>query len=141
MKTRWFTTVAMAAALLGGPMIGVTSAGAAPVSSQSASASEPPSSVQACNGNASGLVYYYYTTAGPIAPWGPKICSGYYTLNSDGHRVEPGDWSGYVDFKDGTWTWFCDRTTKYLNRKRVVGIEMSPTKISQCGGLAASGRR
>ncbi|MDG4810541.1 hypothetical protein O7634_27620 [Micromonospora sp. WMMD1120] len=124
MKARSLATLATVAALLMGAVVTTSPANA------SAAADN-------CNYNAAGMKYFYYSTSGPVVQWPTKYCYGEYNVNSDGHRIEPGDWSGWVDFRDGSWTYFCDRKTTWLGGKRVIKIEMSPTKIPLCGGSLA----
>ncbi|MEU8110496.1 hypothetical protein AB0C18_43015 [Nonomuraea muscovyensis] len=76
------------------------------------------------------LVYKYWKSDNTIGTW-RKNCSGDYPLNSLGYKLEPGGWSGYIDYSDGSWDYFCDFRNKWLS-KRVVKITMSPAKIEYC---------
>ncbi|MFI7466826.1 hypothetical protein [Nonomuraea sp. NPDC049646] len=76
------------------------------------------------------LVYKYWKSDGSIGSWS-KNCSGDYSLNSKGYKLEPGGWSGYIDYSDGTWDYFCDFQNKWLG-KRVVKITMAAAKIEYC---------
>ncbi len=101
------------------------------VASSPSAASANEATTLGCQASSAALHYYYYTSSGSIADWS-KTCSGYCSLNSRGYWIDAGGWSGYVDFSDGSWTYFCNNESLYLNQLRVVGIEMSPTKISYC---------
>lgn len=76
------------------------------------------------------LVYKYWKSDGSIGSWS-RNCSGDYSLNSKGYKLEPGGWSGYIDYSDGTWDYFCDFQNKWLG-KRVVKITMAAAKIEYC---------
>ncbi|MEU8325971.1 hypothetical protein AB0C33_47050 [Nonomuraea sp. NPDC048881] len=76
------------------------------------------------------LVYKYWKSDGTIGRWSQN-CAGDHSLNSKGYKLEPGGWSGYIDYSDGTWDYFCDFQDKWLG-KRVVNITMAAAKIEYC---------
>ncbi|WP_030916640.1 hypothetical protein [Streptosporangium amethystogenes] len=88
------------------------------------------SAASAAGCQSSQLVYKYWKTDTSIGTWS-RNCSGDYPLNSLGYKLEPGGWSGYIDYSDGSWDYFCDFKDKWLS-KRVVKIQMSAMKIGYC---------
>jgi len=76
------------------------------------------------------LVYKYWKADNTIGTW-KKNCSGDYPLNSLGYKLEPGGWSGYIDYSDGSFDYFCDYQNKWLS-KRVINITLSAAKIGYC---------
>ncbi|MFE3635044.1 hypothetical protein [Streptomyces sp. NPDC059168] len=77
------------------------------------------------------LHYKYYTSSGTIADWS-RHCEGSYSLNSGGYSIRAGEWSGYVYFKDGTSSNFCQGETRYLGGRRVIRIYMVHDTVEPC---------
>jgi hypothetical protein len=103
--------------------------GLAAPSAASASAAATQSSVLGCQPASATLQYLYRTSSGGTGVW-TRNCSGNYTLNSQGIRLEAGGWSGYVRFNNGTSLKFCDWNVINLsNRPRVIRIDMAVTSV------------
>ncbi|MFB4271476.1 hypothetical protein [Nonomuraea sp. GTA35] len=112
---------------LGTMVVGGLAAPAAVAPPQALAAS---SGAQACG---SRVTYHYFASDGSPAQKSYN-CPQYYSLNSDGIGVQPLAWSGYVHFKGGGRTYFCDFVWKGLGGVRVSGITLSATRIPECGG-------